>query len=195
MISLVWILAGVLAALVLLVVLIFSMPLVSFWARYLRIKISGGGLILVKWRSKTDDYYKIGKLGKLTLRVHKRYEKVQTSLTLPPDRPILYRSFGIITCDLDEAKNSFCTVSYEAVAGFDEETYENIVIRALMSPEKNINWKLLLIGMGIVAVGIIALGIMLNQHSKSEVLHQAELLKKQGEILASIVKHCIIPAI
>jgi hypothetical protein len=175
------------AALILIVVLVFSVNMVGYWTRYLRVRIFGGGAIMVKWRSGTDDYFKLGYLGKQTLSVKKRNTKVKTQLTLP-NKPPYYRLMGVIHVDLDESTNAFCQVDYTGVAGFDEETYENIVIRALMSPEENYNWKLLLIAGGLTVLGVIILFLMLrHQGSITNLNHEA--------VLSSIKAYCGVPVV
>lgn len=154
-------LAGLLLMAVLLVIMIFSLPLLGFWARYIRIRLTGGGLILVKWRGKTDHYYKLGKLGKLELKVTKRYAKQATVLTLPKNESVFYRMLNIIVVDIDEETNGFLKPDYTGIEGFDEETYENIVIRALMS-EGVVPWKMILIGLGLVLVACIVILFVLR---------------------------------
>lgn len=179
-----YIVGGIITAIILLIVIIFSLPMLSYWKRYLYCKLNGGGAIIVKWRSKTDDYYKIGKLGKLTISANKRFQKHKTELTIPNDRPVMYRIMGVVHCDVDEQKNAFSTVSFEGVEGFDEETYENIVIRALMNPGQVVNWKLLLIGIGLVAAGVLACLYMINSQGKILEGNQAAVMGEFVKVLA-----------
>lgn len=153
-----------------------SIGLFPLWFRYVRVKMGGGGLILVKWRSKTGDYWKIGKLNKLIVKVKKRNVKHVCELTIPSDRPVFYRLMGVFACDVDEEKNSFCTVKYDAVPGFDEETYENLIIRALMNP-RALNLTLIIILLAGAAI-IALVGAYLTYHyGKADAAANVKILK------------------
>jgi len=141
----------------------YSFALIPFWLRYVWIRVAMGGLVLVKIRSKTGDYWKFAKVSRLVLKLKKRHEKHKTELTVPKDRPIFYRMLGVFVCDLDEDSNQFLTSDFKSVEGFDVETYENLIIRALMNPNEMMKWKVVVIFLCVIVLGLIIVGYMVRQ--------------------------------
>jgi len=187
MISFGWVVGGAIAFITIFVMIMFSIPFYSYWMRYLYVRIGGGGLILVKFISSTDHYHRVGKLSKLTITTKKRNAKTNTELTIPEKRPVFYRSMGATFLDCDEKTNALVTSTFDAIEGFDEETYEDIVVRAMMKEGGNINYKLLLLGLALILGGVAAILIITNQQDKAEILRHTAVL----DGLKDIAKKCI----
>lgn len=137
----------------------------GFILKFLKVKGSREKKIMVKVRSKLGDYMAIGKVHEREVTYRKRYSKINSTLNMPMDEDgriekVFYRFLGIYWCDVDEEKNSFCTVAYNAVQGFDDERQEGLILRALFKPsptgmrEKIIMLLLMGIMLGVVVVGV-----------------------------------------
>jgi hypothetical protein len=158
-----------------------TLPIVPFLFKFFRVKLGGGGVILIKWRSKTGDYYKTARILKLRVIGKKRHEKVKTEITIPAGKNVFYRVWGVYCLDVDEQTNGICTVDYSAIEGFDEETYENLIIRAIMSA-RNQQVILILIGLGIILLVVLIIAFMLYTHNKNMPLQNAQMVKAIGDI-------------
>ena len=89
-------------------------------------------------------------------------------------------------CDVDEYKNAFCRIDYEAVPGMDAETYEVVLIREMMRNRPLWDWKLILVAVGLCLIGIIVLVVLVNKLKNAELAHFEQLwglLKANQETL------------
>lgn len=133
----------------------------GFILKFLLVKGSREKKIMVKVRSKLGDYMSVGKVHEREVSFKKRYSKMRSTLNIPVDEQgriqrVFYRFLGVYWCDVDEEKNSFCTVTYNAVQGFDDERQEGLILRALFKPSPTAMREkiilLLLIGIALAVV-------------------------------------------
>jgi len=191
MISFGYVVFGIILGLAFIISVLLSVPFYGLWVRYIYVRLRGGGLCLVKFKSGTDDYHRVGKISKMTIRVKKRNAKENTELTIPKNRPVFYRSMGSIFTDIDETTNGFVTVNFDAVEGFDEETYEQIVVRAMMKETMHLNWKLLFIGIGVAALASVAALLLMNHIDSLAIQRHGELI----DTIKAGIKACQTPTI
>lgn len=141
----------------------------GFIFKFLRVKGSREKNIIVKIRSKLGDYLVVGKLHEREIIFKKRNSKNKSTLNIPvlPDgtlAKVFYRFLGIYWVDVDEEKNSFCTVNYNAVQGFDDERQENLLIRCLMRISATSRKDQIIIILLIALVlGLVVVGVMVYQ--------------------------------
>ena len=127
----------------------------GFLITFLRVKASRGKKVLVKVKSVTDSYYKIGKVSEKTLTYRARDQKENKKIPVP-DGEIFYRSMSVWGCDVDEENNSFITPKGEIVATYDAEKYDQLITRALYKPTlMDKNEKIMLLMIGAVILGIV----------------------------------------
>jgi len=142
----------------------------GFILKFMGVKGSREKKIMVKVRSKLGDYIAVGRVHEREVSFKKRYSKMKSTLNIPIDgdgriEKVFYRFLGVYWCDVDEEKNSFCTVSYNAVVGFDDERQEGLILRALFKPSPiGMREKIILLLLIGVLLGIVVIGIMTYQN-------------------------------
>jgi hypothetical protein len=141
----------------------------GFVFKFMRVKGSREKKIMVKIRSKLGDYIVIGKVREREVIYKKRHSKHKSTLSIPvnPDgtlAKVFYRFLGVYWCDVDEEKNSFCTVKFNAVQGFDDERQEGLIIRAMMRPSAaNKKEQIIMILLIVIVLGLMVVGVMVYQ--------------------------------
>lgn len=130
------------------VVLILGFLMVSFiqrgfFLKFIKVRVSFGRLVLVKIREVNRDFYAVGEVleGYLIFKQKKDIKRI----TIPREKPVFYRSMGILWVDVDNEKNSINTWNYENVAGFDAIKFNDLFMRALNKPSVTDNTTKILI--------------------------------------------------
>lgn len=103
----------------------------GFFLRYLRVKLSFGRLIMVKIKSVTRDYFRVGHIEEGFLVYKGIHGHKRLSIK---DKDVFYRVMGTIWVDVDEETNALMKSDYSSVTGFDAERKDNLYKRALYKP-------------------------------------------------------------
>jgi len=118
-------------------VFVFSVIIISvmfrgfFWS-FIRVKMSGGKLIMVKLRTITKPIYKTGKVdddGDLIFKKNKKQVRIN-NLTAED----IYRDMGVFFVEIDAETNCILKPNLEGVEGFDAEKWNSLYLRALYRP-------------------------------------------------------------
>lgn len=146
----------------------------GFFGKWLKARAGRGKYVLIKVRSKLRDYFDVGEIKGEFVIIGK---KDKTRRLLINDRAI-YRSWGVACLDIDEATNAVSSTNYEAIAGFDAEKFESLIVRALYRPTLDESKeKLILIAVfATIAIGLVGLFLTWN------VSQQIAALGTQGVI-------------
>lgn len=127
-----------------------TMLLLHLWMNgilwtWIRVKTSSGKNIMVKVRSITRDFYRVGIIKEGNL-YYKNLNKEQKIIPIQ-DQTSVYRSMGLFMIDVDDEKNFIVNRKYEAVPGYDAVKYSHLLVRALTAPkldDKKQNWIIIL---------------------------------------------------
>lgn len=136
----------------------------GFFGKFFRVKLSFGKLILVKLREVNRDPYAIGIIREGFLIF--KYDKDEYRISIPKNKPVIYRSIGVNWVDVDPEKGAVCVVDYSAVSGFDAVKYNNLYLRALYKPALTDNFdKILLVLVIVSIIASIVVGFLVYQNS------------------------------
>jgi hypothetical protein len=110
----------------------------GYLTKFLRVKASRGGKILVKVHNKLKTYCVLGWLEGEDLlyfdNESKRNKQKTPKRVTAKDRDIFYRFSGVWAVDVDEATNNVFKHDGSTIAGFDVIRWNNLYLRALMKP-------------------------------------------------------------
>jgi hypothetical protein len=95
-------------------------------------KLGRGRKVLLFVESKTDPYYKVGKLSSGFL-LYKDNEKKQHRIAIPKDVKISHIG-GVKSMFINEETDELINMSWDGKTGFDAVKFENLYIRALTDP-------------------------------------------------------------
>jgi len=157
----------------------------GFFFKFVKVKLSFGKYILVKWRALNRDHYDVGFLEDGFLIVAKgKYESKRISIT---DNSVFYRVLGITTIDVEEETSNPYDRDMTQIPGFDAVKYNNLYVRALTRPSVNDQRdKIIFAGIVLISVLVIAVGFFVYQQTATieglKVLIQQSLSK--GVIVA-----------
>lgn len=121
-------------AIMILSIVIFSFIQRGFFWRFVQVRLSFGGLIMVKIRTDTIDIYRVGKIEEGWL-LFTRKKKELKRLKIPKDKPVFYRSMGCLWIDVEDARNTIAYTDHETACAFDPVKYNDLYKRALYKPE------------------------------------------------------------
>jgi predicted unusual protein kinase regulating ubiquinone biosynthesis (AarF/ABC1/UbiB family) len=135
----------------------------GYFGAYLKVKASRGKKILVKVKSMTSHYYRVGKIAEGFLHFK---DKEKQKHVIAMQEGAIYRICDVNCIDVDEETNTiFSQLQKKEVSGFDAVRFDGLITRALQRPMlQNPNLVLILI-IGILVV-CLGLGFMLYQNYK-----------------------------
>lgn len=166
------------------VVFLFTLVVVSFMMRgffwsFIRCKLSGGKLIMVKLRMVTRPVYKVGKIdddGDLVFKKNKKEVRINNL-----SAEDIYRDLGVFFVEIDGETNAILRPNLEGVEGFDAEKWNSLYLRALYRPtllDQKAQIMLIICGITLLMV-IISLFFGYQINKKVELISNNIVLIKQ----------------
>lgn len=152
------------AVVLILAILFFSLILKGFFWKYFKVRMSFGGKVMVKVRSKLRDFYAVGWVedGFLCHKLKKEKGTTIIRRKLPDKEKVFYRCMGVYFVDVDEDTNGICTVNYEGVTGYDAENFNDLLERAIMKPNINNGFEKIIIGLTLLILVLAAVAAYLS---------------------------------
>ena len=153
--------------------IIFSFIMRGFFWNFLRAKLSGGRLVLVKIRGLIKPQYKTGRISEGDLVYRSPSTKSELRINNIP-RESVYKDMGVYFVEVDEQKNCVLSPTFESVEGFDAEKMNSLYLRALYRPSilDQKTQILLFIAGGTALVSVISLIIVFSMMNNIDVIGQ-----------------------
>jgi hypothetical protein len=136
------IIAGAFVAVILMQVIVTNALTHGWLVNYIKVRISRGRKTLLFIHSVTDVYYRAGYFYDNELHYKNRSKK--ECIIVGVDKSCIYTTLGVQALDIDEEHKTLWTREGAIIDGNDPEKVDNIIDRALQSPEvKSLLIKLL----------------------------------------------------
>ena len=155
----------------------------GFFGPYARVKASRGKKVLVKVRTLSSHYFRVGSIVEGTL-IYKDRNKEQHTIPIVNDGCV-YRMLGVTCLDTDEEKNMlYDHAKAREISGYDAVRYDQIIKRALQKPSL-VNPNITIILLIVIIVALLGLGIFLFQNYKLQKT-SIEIATKTYELLRTM---------
>lgn len=105
----------------------------GFFLVFFRVKLSRGKLLLVRVRGAITDYFRPGSIVDNDVTFLDA-AKLRRIISLPKDKPAIFRSMNVNCIDVHEATNSVICKDFSNVSGHDAVKTDNLLVRALTKP-------------------------------------------------------------
>lgn len=129
-----------------------------FW-KYLKVRLSFGKLVMIKFRSKLRDHFAVGRLDSDGFLVYKQKDEETSQGKSSGEqrvkintKEVFYRCLSVNWVDIDEEKRAICNVDYTPIDGFDAKKYNDLYVRALMRPEIGFSKEKLIVLLLIITI-------------------------------------------
>ena len=146
---------------------IFSIALLmrGFFWKYIKARTSFGKYILIKIRTISRDYFKLGWIenGQLKFKdveqLDNKKRKYIAVLDIDSDKKSpIYRCLGVQWIDITEDKKSIVYPSGQEISGYDAKKHSDLMVRCLQEPriKTDEDWvKYMVLGIGILTLLIL----------------------------------------
>lgn len=167
-------------------IFIISMLFRGFFWKFVKVRASMGGKVLVKIRTPLRDYYTVGWIEDNFLCYKKKKDEVK--IPFDGSMNVFYRSIGVYWVDVDEEKGAICKVDYSVVNGHDLNKESDLLKRAMMRPSiKSNTEKILLILIIAVAIGVLACVYLSYTNYSSLAVVKAEMYNFMASAKGTVV--------